>query len=321
MNNNTIIFTDGSSSGYAELPVPAAYLQWTRGNSQAQGAVKDDPALYFGGWRAFVQGHDNTPLPTLPLPIVRRVSADGKHPYQVYATNVLTFLPIQHRTRFELRERVVDPQTGREYERTVAVSKKHGDGYAPHRQVFGLVFGQGESAPAVLDVKRWSSFITFERAGGQWNKISVPSGKALLRRYGTLGHVRDGVALPSFEEYKKSLSTPIEAIGLDKPIFVDITPEMIDLWERSKAWAECPRWNAEGDVEDEPPLVTVAQKEYEAQCATMGLTNIEAAALLKENGGDYDRALAALTGNALTDEETINQALASTDIAPAEDPF
>jgi len=304
-------FSDGSAGAFTELPVSAAYLSWTRGNAQLRQIADKDPGAYLGGWRAFLVGKDEIVLPSLPLPVVERTSEDGKHLYKVYAHNFVNFLPIQHRTRFELREKAKDETTGREYEKIVSVSKDRRQGYAPYRQVFGLLYSLDlkTRAPAVLKVWKWSAFITFEKAGQAWNKITIPTGKALIRRYGSVGTKEKDMIVPNFEVYGQGRSTPIEAIDLKHPVFVDIDDEMNTLWDSSQEWKNCPRWNAEGKVQEEESKSAV-MLEFEARCNEIRLTNIEIEQLLKENGGDYTKALAALVGDSMTTEVDPNQAFA-----------
>ena len=308
MNKN--MFSDGSLSAYAELPVPAAYLSWTRGAAALEAIKAIDPGAYFGGWRAFVLGQDDQLLPKLPLPVVDRVSQDGKHKYQVFATNVLNFLPLQHRTRFELRSHTTDPETGREYDKVVAISHKRQPNSAPYRQVFGLVFApdKDEYAPGVIKIYKWSAYITFERAGQAWNKIAVPEGMALIRRYGNIG-LKDGS--PEFEKYKQGYSTPIQPIGLTSPRFFKITEELVSLWEGSKAWKECERWNAEGEIMDEAEKS--AKIAFLEKVDALGLTNVEIEQLLAENNNNYVAALASLKGEDELSVDDINAALAEDD--------
>jgi hypothetical protein len=285
-------FSDGSTSGYAELPVPAAWLKWTRGNAQLS-AIKDaDPGAYFGGWRAFVLDKEKKQNPVLPLPIIERTSEDGKNKYQVYATNILRIVPIVHRTRFEMRQKVTDPETGREYEKCVQASQKKIPGFVPNRQVFGIVYGQKAQGYAVLSINKWSSFISFEKAGTVWNKITVPDGKLLLRRYGSIG-TKDGT--PEFEEFGKSRSTPIKAIQVDKISTIDITPELDALYESCLPWANCPMWNAEGEVTETVDQTT--KQAFLDATKELKLSNIDIEQLLAENGNDYSKALLALNGD------------------------
>lgn len=303
---NTPNFTDGSTSDYAKLPVEVAYLKWTRGNALLAASIKTDPAAYLGGWSAFVMsfGDNPTALPPVPLPVVQRVSQDGRHPYQVYAAPVINFFPVQARTRFELRKK--EKEGGREIERVVAISRTRREGFTPYRQVFGLLYPpdmSGEPAPAVLKVWKWSTFISFEKAGREWNRVKVPTGKVLVRRYGTDGAEVDGMVVPKFNTFGGSQATPIEAIGLNDPIFVDLTSQMIELFNGAQDWANCQRWHSERGDE----IVTVSEREFRAKCAELQLTDGEIAQILHENGGDYETALAAITGDAinaaLTDAE------------------
>lgn len=305
-------FSDGSASAYAELPVEAAYLSWVRGNAQLRQIAKEDPGAYFGGWRAFVTDRDGNPLPSLPIPVVDRMSEDGKHPYKVYASNVVNFLPLQHRTRFELRERYKD-ENGKDADRIINISKERRQGYAPYRQVFGLLFAKDkdEFFPAVLKVWKWSAFITFERAGQAWNKIKAPEGQVLVRRYGSIGVEENGVRVPNFEVYGQGRSTPIEAIGVSNPRFIRLFPELDDLWNNSLAWKNCERWNAEGKPQDTEAEVNPDLVALDARAKELGLSNLDIQDLIKEAGGDYKRALALIDA---TGVDKINQELEDGDL-------
>jgi hypothetical protein len=305
-------FSDGTTSGFAELPVPAAWLKWSRGDAKLRSIAKEDPGAYFGGWRAFTEDKDKNPLPSLPLSVVERTSEDGKHVYKVYASNFVNFLPFQHRTRFEQREKVTDAQTGREYEKVTKVSRGRQSGYAPNRQVFGLVYSakNDDYAPAVLKIASWSAFIAFEKAGQLWNKVTYPEGQALIRRYGTLG-VKEGEGyVPNFEIYGQGRSTPIEAVGLNKPRYATLTPEIEALWTNALAWKTCERWNAEGKIEDEGD--TSDKAIFLAKCDEIGLSNIEVEQLYAESGKNYKKALALLSVPEVDPNQTLTD---------AEDPF
>lgn len=284
-------FSDGSASAYAELPVKPAYLRWRRGNANMRAVVQSDPASFFGGWKANTTNRDGDANPALPIKVVERVSEDGQHSYEAYATNVLEFLPIQHRTRFELREKLKDPNTGRDTVTIKAISKEKRQGYTPVRQVFGLVYSGEASAPAVLYIDSWSAFISFEKAGQKWSKVTVPTGKALVRRYGTLGVTdkTNGKTMPNFEVYGESRSTPIEAVGLSKPYFVDITPDIDKLWDDALDWKNCPRWNGEGEVNE--TIGETPMQKFLKFCEDIGLSNIDIEQIVKENNGDYVAAL------------------------------
>lgn len=308
-------FSDGSQSSYAELPVKPAYLRWKRGDAQLRALINNDPALFFGGWRALVKNRDGENNPELPLPIVERVSEDGKHNYEVYATNVVEFLPIQHRTRFEYREKVKDLQTGRETQIIRSVSRERKQGYTPVRQVFGLVFVGDKYAPAVIYIDTWSAFISFERAGQKWGKVRAPEGMALVRRYGSIGTTDKGSGklMPTFEVYGDSRSTPIEAIDIARPRFVKITKELDELWENSQAWRNCERWNADGRVDE--PVEDNAMTKFLKRCEELYLTNVEVEQIVKEHKGDYAAALKAIDEGALVDLNNVNEQLAAAEVA------
>lgn len=305
------MFTAGADTGYAELPVKPAFLRWTRGNAQLRAVVQSDPAAYFGGWRAMVKDAEGNDRPALPLPIVDRVSGDGKLTYPVYATNVLEFLPIAHRTRFELRVTEKDPNTGRDKTVIKSVSRSKREGYTPMRQVFGLVYNGEEKAPAVLIVDKWSSFITFNKAEQRWMKVKTPSGLALVRRYGSVGRKdkATGAITPNFEEYGKSLSTPIEAIGVEKPRFIEVGDDLVQLHYEAIEWAECPRWNAEGEVAAESGIESAYEK-FMRRANELGLTNIDIEQTLAEAGNDYRKALSLIEESNISD---LNAELESAD--------
>lgn len=303
-------YSDGTQSVYAELPVPAAYLKWTRGNAALAAIAESDPGAFFGGWRAFVKSmKDETELPQLPIPVVTRVSQDGKHKYEVYASNVVEILPLVARTRFELREETINPETGRKFNKVVAVSKKRMEGYTPYRQVFGLVFAKDsdEYSPAVLKVFTWSSFIAFEKAGRAWGSVNVPAGKALVRRFGTVGE--NGA--PKFEYFGQGHSTPIDAVGISNPRFVDDTQEIESLWKSAQSWKECEAWNATGEAEE--PVEQSALQEFAELCKTIGLSDTEIQQVLSENSGDYAKAVSSLRAD---DLDYANSQLEETDDFP-----
>jgi hypothetical protein len=295
------IYDEGSRSGYIEPPVPAAWMRWARGDAKLATLKKSDPAAFYGGWRAFLQHkeHGSDAMidnPTLPLPVVERVSENGEHPYKVYATNVLSFVPLQWRLRYEYREKIVDEQTGRKNEKVVQTSTIKQPGYQPNKQIFGLVFNAktDDYAPAILFISTWSAFISMNKAAEAWKKVKALEGQILVRRYGSLG-LNSG-ATPKFEIFGEGRSTPIDAIGTEKPRFIADNPAFDKLFDDSIAWKNCSAWNAEGKVTEEDPANggNPALIEFDAACKEAKLTNIEIAELLSENGGDYAKALEAL---------------------------
>lgn len=246
-------FSAGIEATYAELPFPVNYLYWKRGNAQLSHLKDTDPAAFFGGWSASVKSKDGD-MPALPLARVTRTSEDGSATFERYSTNVLTFLPIAYRMRYELRAKSVNAD-GREEERVVAVSREyvsgHHKGYQPHKQIFGLVYDSEYKthAYAILKLNKWSSYISFGKAERAWLKVQVNEDQALLRRYGTVGTKnKSGVIVPNFEVFNEGRSTPIEAIGVDTPYILPVTDELDNIWEQAQEWANCERWNAAGQV-------------------------------------------------------------------------
>ena len=251
-------FSEGIEKTYAELPVPVNYLYWKRGNAQLSHLEQSDPGAYFGGWAASVIDREDNPFPALPLPIVTRKSDDGKATFERYATNVLYFLPIASRQRYELRQKAINQATGKEEERVVAVAKAYESGvtirYQPNKQVFGLVYSPDgkQSAPAVLKLNKWSSYISFGNAAKEWAKVKTEDDEILIRRYGSLGAFdKKGNKFPNFEIFNEGKSTPIEAIGTTAPFIVKVTPELDNLWEAAQAWAKCEKWNAPSKATNE----------------------------------------------------------------------
>jgi len=247
-------FNEGVESMYAELPVPVNYLYWKRGNGQLEHLKETDPGAYFGGFSAMVESEEGK-LSPLPLPIVTRKSDDGKATFQRYATNVIHFLPIASRMRYEMRVKAFNPKRGRDEEKVTAVSREYisgaTKGYQPNKQIFGLVFSLDGKVynPAVLKLTNWSSFISFNKAVQAWMKVKIADNEILVRRYGTLGaYDKQGNVFPNFETFNDGKSTPIEAIDVHSPMIIKSTPEFDQLWNDAQAWSKCEKWNAAGNV-------------------------------------------------------------------------
>ena len=118
-------YDEGSRSGYVEPPVPSAWVKWSRGDAKLASIKKEDPAAFYGGWRSFLQhkerGSDKIiDNPSLPLPVAERVSESGEHSYKVYATNILSIIPLQWRLRYEYREKINAMEPGPDLDRLVA---------------------------------------------------------------------------------------------------------------------------------------------------------------------------------------------------------
>ena len=246
---------------------------------------------------------------------MERVSESGDHAYKVYVTNILNFLPLNWRLRYEFREKSKDEATGRETEKVIASSPNKQPGYQPNKQIFGLIFNAktDDYAPAILFISTWSAFISMNKAAEQWKKIKPAEGQILIRRYGSVG-VNEG-ATPKFEIYGQGRSTPIDAIGTDKPRFIADNPAFDKLFDDSVAWKMCSAWNAEGKVTEEDPANGGNPDliEFDRLADEAGLTNIEKAALIAENNGNYKMAIEALSYGGEPSEEDINAKLSEAD--------
>lgn len=302
MLNLNIDFSAGVDSAYAELPVPAARLKWVRGNPALK-ALKDvDPAAYWGGWRAMVRNNDGEPLPPLPIGIYDRVSSDGRKNFQVFGTPVLNFIPLAHRTRYELREKTTDPTTGEERTTIKATAKDKLPGYTPRKEIFGLVFNEDmtEYEPGLIVLDNWSAYINFQRAEQRFAKSKAPAGKALVRRYGTIGKVdkTTGQTNPFMEQVGQGLTTPIEAIGFANPHFIEVTEDIAKLYYDAQDWADCPKWNAVGTRGGEEDTLS-AKSQFLSRAQELRLSETEIEQILAESNGDYRDALKAINDDGL----------------------
>lgn len=298
---------DGVGSAFAELPVDAAYVRWTRGDGKLGILREQDPGIYFGGWKARVEkwntetGEKNPPL---PYPVVKRTNQKGDIQFDVYATNVLHVITIATRTRYELRVKEEDSQ-GQERTKVTQVSLERKTGFTPNQQIFGLAFNSttDEHYPVVISIDSWSAFISFQKASQNWKKVlkAVAPGKTLIRRYGSVGKAdKTSGVVPNFEEYGQGYSTPIEAIDMKNPRLYDINDELNNLQAQAQEWKNDPMWLKEGrfgsnvaDMDDEgngDPFMDLFAK----RAKEIGLTNIEIQDLVKSNGGDYEKAYDAI---------------------------
>lgn len=240
---------------YAKLPVPVNYVKWTNGKLTNFTALKTDPILYLGGWSGsiekYVKDGDNIPYPPLPFPIVERMGE--RDVYKLYASPVLRYQIISTRYRYELREKDAAGNVvkNRYNFPNVLATTKHfvaGSGYTPVKEVFALASDKNgkTGSPILIVLSGQGSFKSHTNAEKQFQGIAAPEGKVLLRAMGTRGVNKDGVIKPVFAEFPNGHKyNPIDALDLDKVLFVDITPEFDELWNLSQAWAKCSAWNAE----------------------------------------------------------------------------
>lgn len=300
---------EGIQGSFAELPVPAATLRWSRGDARLRVLKDTDPGLYFGGWRTRVKkfkGKDGEKNPAVPLPIVTRTDTKGSSTFDVYATNVLHFIPIRTRMRFELREKEFVERLGFDAFVVKRISLTKKDGWSPMHQIFGLVFNATteEHAPALLWVDMWNAHISYGNAFGVWQKavarLATKGVNTVIRKYGSIGKLEKdtGLMLPNMVEFKGGTSTPIEAIGIDNPRFYDLTEELQELQFGSLAWGEDPLWLKEGSVKGDNTIVSAMEEVladpflqmFSQRAREIGLTNIEIEDLLASSKHDYEKA-------------------------------
>lgn len=298
---------DGVKSSFAELPVQAAVMRWTRGDARLV-AVKDvDPGQYFGGWKARVKkfGTTNDEFnPPLPYPIVTRTNEKGNASFEVFATNILHIVTVATRNRFELRSKAMNQALGFETTKVERVSLERKEGYQPMQQVFGLAFNPltDEHYPVVLWIDAWSASISFNKASQVWKKTlkAIPEGTTLIRRYGSVGRMdkASGLLVPDFEEFGGGRSTPIMAIDVANPRYFKITDELTKLQEDAQEWKTCPRWHQEGKFGGGQDEAVVVGEEpinewlvrLDARAKELHLTNLDIQDIVKHEGGDYKKA-------------------------------
>jgi hypothetical protein len=129
---------------------------------------------------------------------------------------------------------------------------------------------------------------------------------------------KEGNVIPNLVEYNKGLSTPIEAIGIEKPRIVKALPEWDEYFDASLDWKNCPKWNtpgkanenADGSDDSNPDL-----QRFDELADAAGLTNIEKTQLVSEAHGDYKLAIELLGGEPPLSAEDLNARLAEGDVS------
>jgi hypothetical protein len=121
--------------------------------------------------------------------------------------------------------------------------------------------------------------------------------------------------MPKFETFGQGRSTPIDAIDVANPRFIDASPEFDDLYDQAQAWKMCERWNAEGKVTEEDPANggNPDLMEFDRLADEAGLSNIEKAQLVSEANGDYKKAIESLSYGGEPTTEDINTMLSDSE--------
>lgn len=309
INDDDLFVDDTISAGFAKLPVEANYLRWKRGNGDKEALFETDPASFLGGWGASVEAmkEPHEKLPFVPFPIVIRKAKAGRVKYERYASTRVYFQFIAARVRYEKWDKdMINPKTNQKGVLLAISSERLDKTYAAHKEVFGLAWDVDlkKSYPVVLNLNTWSATISYDQAEAAFSKIKVPAGQHLVRVLGTdgeivkeknaqTGEVEEFVS-PKLVENGQAVSTPIEALELKNPRFVPITDEVRQLARAAQEWKNCPRWHADVEFEDSDDELSPMDK-FTERATELGLTDIEVAQLLKENGNNPNKALAAIT--------------------------
>lgn len=308
INDDDLFVDDTIESGFAQLPVPANYLRWKRGNGDKEMLYETDPASFLGGWGASVDAwkEPHEKLPYVPFPIVTRKAKAGRVKYDRYASTRVYFQFIASRKRFEKWDKdAINPQTGQKGVLLAISNERIDPSYAAHKEVFGLAWTSDlqKSYPVVLNLNNWSATISYDQADQALSKIKVPAGQHLIRVLGTDGEVVkeknaagavEEFVTPKFVEKGQAVSTPIEALDLANPRFVPITDEVRQLARDAQAWKNCPRWHAELDFTYEGETELSPMDKFTERAHAIGLTDDEIEQVLKENGRNPAKALLAI---------------------------
>ena len=89
------------------------------------------------------------------------------------------------------------------------------------------------------------------------------------------------------------------------------TDDLVQLYQESLAWKNCPRWNAEGEVKEDAGVESALQK-FLKRAEELGLSSVDVEQIVAENKGDYVAALKAIEEGVLAD---INSELETSDMA------
>jgi hypothetical protein len=254
----TTKFSDPTLQGesFAMLPVERFNkIMWRSGDPDLYVLLANDPGKYLGEFRSMLDlpataDREAIVFPVLPWPVMKRKA--GRDTYSRYSTTEMLFRPITARLRFVLYARDGQGNKIKENNRDVIVSvTKHfvkGSGYSPQKEVFGLVYdSKGNFAThGLLSLDGWSSYISYDRAAKEWDKIATPDGKLVIYRLGTRGTKdNNGETIIKAKTFNGGSSVDIEPLDLATPMLMQVDEAFETLWTKAQEWATCPRWNAE----------------------------------------------------------------------------
>jgi len=266
-------YTDQTLQGdaYEVLPVPSFNkIFWRSGDSRLSPLLGTDPGQYLGEFRSMTKmpatkDREEIILPVLPWKIVTRKA--GRESYTRYSATEMSFRPIRARLRYVLFQR--DSQgikakdaNGRDVILSITKTFVKGSGFTPQKEVFGMVFDDAGvfSTYALLSIDAWSSFISYDRAVKEYEKIAVPDGQLVVYRIGTRGiTLNTGEVVPKTRTFGGGESVDIEALDLDNPYFMDITDDFDNIWNAAEKWSSCKKWNAETAKAKEAPVTSIGE--------------------------------------------------------------
>ena len=266
-------YTDQTLQGdsFEKLPVESFNkIFWRSGDSRLSPLLNTDPGQYLGEFRSMVEmpatkDREAITLPVLPWKVVRRKS--GRESYTRYSATEMSFRPIRARLRYVLFERdgqgmKIKDANGRDVILSITKTFVKGSGFTPQKEVFGMVYDDnGDFATyALLSIDAWSSFISYDRAAKEYEKVVAPEGQLVVYRLGTRGiTLPDGDITPKTKTFNGGESVDIEALDLDSPSFIEVTEDFDNLWNAAEAWANCKKWNAESKPKTQAPVEPVGE--------------------------------------------------------------
>lgn len=259
---------------FENLPVDAFNkITWRSGDESLETLLSTDPGRYLGEFRSMVDmpanaNREAVTFPVLPWKVVTRRA--GRETYKRYSATEMLFRPITARLKFVFYQRdakgnkVKDPATNRDIILGVTKKFEKGSGYTPLKEVFGYVFNEkGEFATyGLLVLDGWSSYISYDKAAREFEKITVPDDKLVVYRIGTRGAAdKDGNVIPKIRTFNGGDSVDIEAFT-ENPMMITADQNFDDMWHLAQTWANCPSWNAEKNPAGKKPAPSLSPIEF-----------------------------------------------------------
>lgn len=266
--------TLGNTATFENLPVESFNkITWRSGDDKLSLLLSTDPGLYLGEFRSMVKT-TATPdkaevvYPVLPWKVVTRKS--GRETYERYSATEMLWRPITARVRFVKYERGADDKRVKNESNryVIAATAKDfpgkGSGFEPQKEVFGMVLDlAGKFATyGLLFLDSWNAYLSYNNSIAKFDKLPVPDGKLMIYKIGTRGEMVNGEIVQKAKKFNGNSQVEIEPLDIAQPRYFDLTDEFDAIWEKSQAWAKCPRWNPQKQVEIPEPTPFDAPEEY-----------------------------------------------------------